>query len=75
VYADDVHIMGGSIYIIKKNVETLVVTSNETGLDLNADKTKYMVMSRDQNEGRSHNMKIENSSFESADNSNIGEQQ
>ena len=27
-------------------------------------KTKYMVMSRDQNAGRSHNIKIDNSSFE-----------
>jgi len=31
---------------------------------LYADKTKYMVMSRDQNEGRSHNIKTDNSSFE-----------
>ena len=31
---------------------------------MNADKTKYMVMSRDQNAGRSHNIKIDNSSFE-----------
>ena len=31
---------------------------------MNADKTKYMVMSRDQNAGRSHSMKIDNSSFE-----------
>jgi hypothetical protein len=29
-----------------------------------ADKTKYMVMSRDQNAGRSHNIKIDNSAFE-----------
>ena len=27
-------------------------------------KTNYMVMSRDQNAGRSHRMKIDNSSFE-----------
>jgi len=31
---------------------------------VNADKTKYVVMSRDQNTGRSHNIKIDNSSFE-----------
>jgi len=31
--------------------------------ELNANKTKYMVMSRDQNAGRSQNMKIDNSSF------------
>jgi len=31
---------------------------------VNADKTKYLVMSRDRNAGRSHNIKIVNSSFE-----------
>ena len=36
----------------------------ETGLEINADKAKYMVMSRDQNAGRSHSMRIDNSSFE-----------
>ena len=33
-------------------------------LGVNADKTKYMVMSRDQNSGQSHGMKFDNSSFE-----------
>jgi hypothetical protein len=42
----------------------LVEASKETGLEVNADKSKYMVMSRDQNVGRTHNMKIDNSSFE-----------
>jgi hypothetical protein len=36
----------------------------ETGLEVNADKTKYMVMSQYQNVGRSHSTKIDNSSFE-----------
>jgi len=36
----------------------------ETGLELNADKTKYMVMSRDRNAGRSHSIKTDNSCFE-----------
>ena len=49
VYADDVNILGGSIHTIKKNAETLVVASKKTGLEVNADKSKYMVMSRDQN--------------------------
>ena len=40
------------------------MASKEIGLEVNADKTKYMVMSRDQNAGQSHNMKIDNSSFE-----------
>ena len=36
----------------------------EIGLEVNADKTKYMIMSRDQNAGRSHNMRIDDSSIE-----------
>jgi hypothetical protein len=42
----------------------LVVASKEIGLEVNADKTKYMVMSRDQTAGRSDSMKIDNNSFE-----------
>jgi hypothetical protein len=36
----------------------------EIGLKVNADKTKYMIMSRDKTAGRSHNIKIDNNSFE-----------
>jgi hypothetical protein len=64
VYADDVNILGGSVHNIKENEEALVVASKETGLEVNADKTKYMFMSRDQNSRRSHSMKIDNSSFD-----------
>ena len=60
-----VHIsLGGSVRIENKNVESLVVASMENGIDVNADKTKYMVISRDLNAGRIHNIKIDNSSFE-----------
>ena len=42
------------------------MASKEIGLEVNADKTKYMVMSRDHNAGRSQNtcIKTDNSSFE-----------
>jgi hypothetical protein len=40
------------------------VANKETGLEANADKTMYMVMSRDQMARRSHNIKTDNSSFE-----------
>jgi hypothetical protein len=49
-----------------KSTEALVFASKETGLDVNADKTKYMDMPRDQNAARIQNIKID-SSFESAE--------
>jgi len=60
-HADDANILGRSVHTVKKNTESLVVASKEIGLEVNADKTKYMVMSRDQNTGRSHDMKTDNS--------------
>jgi len=63
VYADDVNILGGSVHTTKKNAETLVDASMETGLEVHADRTTYMVMFRDQNVGRSHNLMIDNGSF------------
>jgi len=66
-YADDVNILGGSIRAVKENAEALVVAAKETGLEVNADKTKHMIMSRDQNAGRTHSIKTDNSSFERAD--------
>ena len=63
-YADDVNILEGSVHTVKENAEALVVATKETGLKVNADKTKYMVMSRDQNTGRSHTINIDNKSFE-----------
>jgi hypothetical protein len=43
------------------------VASKEIGLKVNADKTMYMIMSRDQNAGRSYNIKTDNSFFEGAE--------
>jgi hypothetical protein len=66
VYADVVNILDRSIHI-KKNTEALVVASKEIGLEANADKTKHVVMFRDQNARQSHNIEIYNSSFERAE--------
>jgi len=63
-YADDVNILGGSIYTLKENAEALVAATREIGLEVSADKTKYMVMSRDQNAGIIHSVRIDNSNFE-----------
>jgi hypothetical protein len=64
VYADDVNILGGSIHDVTKNTEALIVASNDIGLEVNAEKTKYMVMARNRNAGQNHNIKIDNKSFE-----------
>ena len=59
-----INMMGGSVRTITGNAEVLIVASKEIGLEVNVDETKYMVMSRDQNAGRSQNMRIDNRSFE-----------
>ena len=51
---------------VKYNIycaEALVVATKEIGLEVNTDKTKYIILSRDQNAGRSHNMQIDSSSI------------
>jgi len=63
-YADDVNILGGSVHTVEENAEALVVATKETGLEVNADQTKYIIMSPVQNAGRSHSMKIDSSSIE-----------
>ena len=63
VYADDVNILGGSVLTVEKKTETMLVGSKEIGLEVKADKTKYMVMFRDQNAGRYQNMKIDKRFF------------
>jgi hypothetical protein len=49
---------------MKKSTEALVVISKETGLQVNAAKTKYLVMSRDKNAGRTHIITTDIYSFE-----------
>ena len=63
-YADYVNILGGSVDTVQKNAEALVAATKEIGLEVNAHKTKYMTVSRDQNAGRIHSMEIDNISIE-----------
>ena len=63
-YANDVNILGGSIHTLKENAEALVADTREIGLEVSAVKTKYMVMSRDQNAGRIYSVRMDNSTFE-----------
>jgi hypothetical protein len=64
VDADDVNTCGASIHTIKKNTETLLRGSKEIGLEVNAEKTEDVIMSRGQYEGQNHNIKIGNTLFD-----------
>jgi hypothetical protein len=63
-YADDVNLLGDNIDTINRNTETLTDSSKEVGLEVNVEKTKYMLVSRDQNAGQNRDIKIANRSFE-----------
>jgi hypothetical protein len=63
-YADEVNLLGDNRDIIKKNTETLIDASKEVGLEINVEKTKYMLLSRHQNEGQNRDIKIANRWFE-----------
>jgi hypothetical protein len=59
--------LGGSIHTVRKNTEVLVIASKETGLEVNAEKTKYMVTSQDQNAGQNINIYIGDKLFETVE--------
>jgi sorting nexin-29 len=63
-YADNVNIVGENIDTIKKITAALLDPRKQVGLEMNPDKTKYMLMLRSQKTGQKHNMKIGNRSFE-----------
>jgi hypothetical protein len=44
-YADEVNIMGENIVTVKKNMEALLDGSKEICLEVNPEKTKYMLIS------------------------------
>jgi len=64
VYADDVNILGGSTSAIKENTEALIVASKEFGLEVSAEKMKYVVMSQNQHAVQNYKIKVGNKAFE-----------
>jgi hypothetical protein len=49
---------------ITKNTEALFDASKDVGLEVNAEKNKYMLLSHHHNAGQNHNINIANRSFE-----------
>jgi hypothetical protein len=66
VYADDVNLLGDSVNTVKENTESLLEISRDVGLEINAEKTKYMIMSHHPNSGQNQNIRIANESFENS---------
>ncbi|KAJ4443603.1 hypothetical protein ANN_05277 [Periplaneta americana] len=60
VYADDVNMLGENPQTIRENTGILLEPSKEIGLEVNPGKTKYMIMSRNENIVRNGNIEIGN---------------
>jgi hypothetical protein len=64
VSVDD-NFLGDSINTIKENVESVLEANRDLGLEINSEKTKYMIMSHHPYLGQNQNIRIANESFES----------
>jgi hypothetical protein len=56
--------MDDNIDTIKKNTETLIDASKKVGLQVNAEETKYMLLSCHQNAGENYDIQIVSRCFE-----------
>ncbi|KAJ4435346.1 hypothetical protein ANN_17959 [Periplaneta americana] len=64
VYADDVNMLGENPQTIRENTGILLEACKEVGLEVNPEKKKYMIMTRDGNIVRNGNINIGYFSFE-----------
>jgi hypothetical protein len=55
--------VGDSISTIKEETETLLEASGDAGVEINLEKTKYMIRSRHATSGQNQNIRSANESF------------
>ena len=67
VYADDVNMLGENLQTVRENREIFIKASKDIGLEVNSDKTKYMITSRRQNLIQNQNIVVGNLSFENVE--------
>jgi hypothetical protein len=70
-YAGDENLLGDNTDTIKKNMENLIDASKEVGLEINVEKTKYMILSRHQNVGQNWDIEIATDRLKICHSSNI----
>ena len=67
VYADDVNMLGENLQTVRENAEIFIKASKDIALEVNSEKTKYMITSRHQNVIENQNIVIGNLSFENVE--------
>jgi hypothetical protein len=64
VYADDVNLLGDKTSAKNNKKQILTDATKEVGPKANAEKTKYVLLSRHQTAGQNHKIRMANRSFE-----------
>jgi hypothetical protein len=58
IYADELNLLGNNRDTIRKNTEAITNASKEVDLEVNPEKTKYVLLSYDQNTVQNHDIKM-----------------
>ena len=64
VYVDIVNLLRGTVHTVMKNTDFLLRDFKESGLEISAYNSKYIIMYRYQNAGQNHGIKTDTISFE-----------
>ena len=67
VYADDVNMLGENLQTVSENTEIFIKACKDIGLEVNSEKTKYMMTSSHRNVVQNQNTVIGNLSFENVE--------